>query len=47
MSIYIDKKKFNPSLTKVQIFKIKKYNPSIEKVLLEESDGETIEIPII
>lgn len=39
--------KFIPPLTKVQIFKIKKYNPSIEKVFLEESDGETIEIPII
>ncbi|EJO5347967.1 DUF4274 domain-containing protein [Clostridium botulinum] len=39
--------KFTPPLTKVQIFKLKKSYPNITKILIEESDGDVIDIPNI
>jgi len=43
----LSKIKFIPSLTKVQIFKLKKYNPDINMIFLEGSSGDFIEIPNI
>lgn len=39
--------RFEPPLSKVQIFKLKKSNPDIDKILLEELDGKVVDIPRI
>lgn len=42
-----DEIKFNPELSKVQIFKIKKKNPLIKKSFIEETGIHIVDTPII